>query len=1135
MSNAIDIIVSKQALDGLKELHRRLLTCHEEIIKINQTQITFNTGAAAKTIADLNKAIEASNKLTTSLNQQSNAHEKLNKEINAANQSRQRYNRMTAEEIVNSRALRQNADLHARANSKLAGAYENLSARVKIAEKNYLNIIARGKTAEQTQRQYNRELRNAQNEFERLNKKVLEADKAVGRWNRTGERSIGFLSNLAGAFGVVGGVTLFATMTRDVYQNVKVMNSLDQALKAVTGTAEDHAAQMQFIIQISQSYGLALNETMQQYTRFYASAKEKLSNSELQELFENIARSGAVMGLSIEQQEGAFRALEQMLSKGNVQAEEIRGQLSERLPGAFNILARSMGVTTSELNKLLKEGKVIADEVLPKFAREYAKAVGADRVKEVETLVAAQNRLSNEWIMLIRNIEENDGVLSKFFIGGIKLAKDFLALLGEINSASSSAKKLSEIKTNEGYQLQIQKIRDLTADANKTDLERNEIIKGQQKYAQERRDFYLWEIRGLQMYVDEQKKIAAEGKAINLGLGNYVGTSDAVEALKEAEAANEKIRELSKQYGFYNGVVKATIEHFTVMTKAKIADTGATKQNTKAAKEYDTSYYKIIKLQYENQIKYNELIMTDEDQSFERRKNAAKSVVDHRLKLSKLIYDEEIRVNAAKLKDDLRIDAAEVTNKEKSASDALKIIKEAQNNQIISWIHYADRRKAILEDEAKYLRGVFEAISDAQEVDIIDQKQIDDIRQLNLELANLSVNSNYEKFAELEKRKVQITEDAAERRTEIELRRVQAQMKWYDEENQHSIAYMALKKKEAELIMSLEEQKKKKLEESAQLAKELKEATDEYLSSFRTDFFSDAGLDSLNTFFEVGKDGMTEFQRLMKGAGDDIGKQFAVTFNAMAELASEFFTFMSQMSQDNFEAEYSRLERQRDVAMQFAGESSTAKAEIDRIYERKRIEIERRQAKSERDAAMFGIAINTAQAIVSTLAQTPPPAGLPLAFLVGAIGAAQLAAVASRPLPQFEHGTRNAPEGWAIVDEKRPEVHTDKDGNIVSTGSDKGPNLRYMKAGDKVYKSHQDYLNEVLEGAGIMKIGQRDPEMNFSGITADEMDIILKRNLGSRPVANFGFDKNGFYSNVISNGQKTINTDNRASGIGSTF
>ncbi len=84
--------------------------------------------------------------------------------------------------------------------------------------------------------------------------------------------------------------------------------------------------------------------------------------------FEDVALSAASMGLSAETQEGVFLAMSQMMSKGTVQAEELRGQLGERLPGAFALMAKSMGVSERRLGKMMENGEVLSAEVLPKFA-----------------------------------------------------------------------------------------------------------------------------------------------------------------------------------------------------------------------------------------------------------------------------------------------------------------------------------------------------------------------------------------------------------------------------------------------------------------------------------------------------------------------------------------------------------------------------------------------------------------------------------------------------------------------------------------------------------------------------------------------------------------------------------------------
>ena len=77
----------------------------------------------------------------------------------------------------------------------------------------------------------------------------------------------------------------------------------------------------------------------------------------------------AVLGRGTEDQRLAFLALEQMMSKGVVSAEELRRQLGERLPGAVSMMAEALDVTVAELQDMLKAGEVLSNEALPKFAQ----------------------------------------------------------------------------------------------------------------------------------------------------------------------------------------------------------------------------------------------------------------------------------------------------------------------------------------------------------------------------------------------------------------------------------------------------------------------------------------------------------------------------------------------------------------------------------------------------------------------------------------------------------------------------------------------------------------------------------------------------------------------------------------------
>jgi tape measure domain-containing protein len=132
-----------------------------------------------------------------------------------------------------------------------------------------------------------------------------------------------------------------------------------------------------------------------------------LEGQATRDIFEGIATAGTIMNLKADQMEGALLAVSQMASKGKVQAEELRGQLGERLPGAFNIAAKSMGVTQEELNNMLDKGQVYAEDFLPKFAKELKNTFQDGLPAAANSMQAATNKQNNALTSLKRTLGES--------------------------------------------------------------------------------------------------------------------------------------------------------------------------------------------------------------------------------------------------------------------------------------------------------------------------------------------------------------------------------------------------------------------------------------------------------------------------------------------------------------------------------------------------------------------------------------------------------------------------------------------------------------------------------------------------------------------------------------------------------
>jgi len=189
------------------------------------------------------------------------------------------------------------------------------------------------------------------------------------------------------------------------------LDAINSALTAVLGSSEAAAAQFQQLSQFADQYGLNLVAVGEAYKNFAAAAVS--ANVPLEQtnyIFESVAKAASVLKLSNDDLRGSLNALSQMISKGTVSAEELRGQLGERLPGAFNLAAKAMGVTTAELGKMLENGEIMAGDLLPKLALELNKTFGDKIVGSVDSLQASINRLDNSFTNAV-----NNGKIGEFF------------------------------------------------------------------------------------------------------------------------------------------------------------------------------------------------------------------------------------------------------------------------------------------------------------------------------------------------------------------------------------------------------------------------------------------------------------------------------------------------------------------------------------------------------------------------------------------------------------------------------------------------------------------------------------------------------------------------------------------------
>jgi tape measure domain-containing protein len=206
------------------------------------------------------------------------------------------------------------------------------------------------------------------------------------------------LNNLGAAIAGAFAVSSLVAFGKEAVQVSAKMDSITRSLDFITGSAKESQRTLEFLRSLSNRLGLEFTSTAQAFKQFAGAATQSgVSLSKSKTIFEQVSKAVTTMGLTAEDAQGVFLAMSQILSKGTVQAEELRGQIGERLPGAFAIAAKSIGVTEKQLNKMLEQGQVLSKDFLPKFAAQLEKDLGGGAESAANSTQAALNRLANSW------------------------------------------------------------------------------------------------------------------------------------------------------------------------------------------------------------------------------------------------------------------------------------------------------------------------------------------------------------------------------------------------------------------------------------------------------------------------------------------------------------------------------------------------------------------------------------------------------------------------------------------------------------------------------------------------------------------------------------------------------------------
>jgi tape measure domain-containing protein len=289
------------------------------------------------------------------------------------------------------------------------------------------------------------------------------ADASMGNFQRNVGNYSGAVNGLKSAvtgmiapvLGVASAYEAFAASIRIIDQ----MSRLKLGLEAVSASSSQVASRWQFLSTLADKTGQDIEKLSENYIAFAGATRNtSLEGAKGDEIFRAFSNTFSALGKSSDVANRGLYAVQQMISKTKVNSEELNQQLAEALPGANKLFADALGVSTQKLAEMMKKGKVLAEDVLPKVAIELEKIYGERANRNAETISGSWNRITTQFKILLDTLNK-DNRISGFFaqmnngladmIKGLNRAIDRKGVLDGLfgGGAKSTVKEAADQKT----------------------------------------------------------------------------------------------------------------------------------------------------------------------------------------------------------------------------------------------------------------------------------------------------------------------------------------------------------------------------------------------------------------------------------------------------------------------------------------------------------------------------------------------------------------------------------------------------------------------------------------------------------------------------------------------------------------
>ena len=389
----------KEAVEVLNNLNSRLLEFSEvikntgsgsgqfKVLEKEFNSVTKIAKAYSSVIDDINKK-----NTSTAIGQQ-----KLIDAQNKAAISSSRLNIQLEKESATLQKIASNAE-------RAANPYNKLKNELKDYELKLYGAIAAGKLNSTALAAMGTKYKSLKSNLDTVNTKFKELTGQMNETKNSGMVFASFLGNLAADY-IQRVISSLGNMINEISQAGVILDGVANTFAAGARGWKQGGEEMEWVANVADKLGLNLKSTYEPYAKFMTSfTRSGGTLQESRQIFEDLSTAMVSLHLNSSQMENIFVALEQMANKGTVQSEELKRQLGNALPGAFEIAAQSMNVTTAELMDMMKAGEVVSRDFLPKFAALVKDSLGKQIGIAVNQYNAQLNRMLSETFLMRANL-----------------------------------------------------------------------------------------------------------------------------------------------------------------------------------------------------------------------------------------------------------------------------------------------------------------------------------------------------------------------------------------------------------------------------------------------------------------------------------------------------------------------------------------------------------------------------------------------------------------------------------------------------------------------------------------------------------------------------------------------------------